>query len=90
MTAKVTCSALAVKGCDEVFEGQSAEAVIRKVSDHLRSEHGVDLPDVDIILEGLKPGDAVARQPLDEAAMLIIRRLREELDLDPSDIPWHV
>jgi predicted small metal-binding protein len=77
---KVTGQELGVVDCDVVFEGKTAGDVVEQAVEHLRSEHGIDMPDPDEILKGTigtMPGDETS-----DEAMLVVQRLREYLDID--------
>jgi predicted small metal-binding protein len=88
----VSGSDLGVAGCDEVFRGPTAGDVVTQVVEHLRSEHKIDMPDPDLILErDLEGGStpnivrdvarAVAGRPIDDEAAIIVRRLRDRLNI---------
>ena len=81
--AKITCEELGILGCDETFTGTSPGDVVREVVEHLRTHHDMDMPDADTILEG-----DLTENPLDTVdpdVALVITRLREKLNLMPSE-----
>jgi predicted small metal-binding protein len=85
MKNKIRCSELGVKDCDYVVSGGTAGDMVGEVVDHLRSEHGIDMPDADVILKG-----EVTEDPLDvvdPAVALIVERLTEALNLSPLERP---
>ena len=55
----------------------------RRQIEHLRDEHDLDLPKPDVILRGRTFADPITAQ-IDDATDLVIRRLREALDIDPT------
>jgi len=65
-----------VNGCTYVAEGNTPADVLRGMVEHLETEHGMDLPDVDAILSG-----TVDEKRLDHGTKLVLKRLRERLEL---------
>lgn len=78
---KISCGELGVYECDFTAQGESPAQVVEQIADHLRSEHGVHLPEVDDILKGRNLTDLVVEGELDEDANLVVRRLREKLNI---------
>ena len=81
MTWKIEGSELGIEDCDFTVSGDKVDEILRQMVDHLRDEHGIDMPDVDVILEG-KAGDYVLGKP-DPDVALIVQRLIEALDIEP-------
>lgn len=85
---EISCDSLGVVGCNRRFRGQTAGEIVDKVSDHLRSEHDIDLPDREVILrttENLDAQAAVDRfmgMGYSKRAVLVMRRLRELLNVE--------
>jgi predicted small metal-binding protein len=82
---EVRCSDLGVHECDFVAQGETPAEVVEQVVKHLRSEYGVDLPDVDEILEGRTPADRLMEGRISKDAALVITRLRERLGIGAQD-----
>lgn len=84
---EISCDALGIVGCHRTFRGETAGDVVDQVSDHLRSEHDIDLPDRDVILrsdEGIDVdamADRILSMGYSKKAVLVMRRLRELLDV---------
>jgi predicted small metal-binding protein len=85
LSMEIKCSELGVKDCDFTARGETAGEVVRQVIEHLETAHGLDMPDADLILAG----DDL-KQPLSETkpeVELIVERLREALNIIPSEGP---
>jgi len=84
---RLTGKDLAIKDCDFVAEGKAPADIVKQFVEHLRSEHGIDMPDAEDILdrEELEPVRVPGSRP-DEQVQLVVTRLREELGLqtEPS------
>jgi predicted small metal-binding protein len=52
MAKEISCDELGIVGCDFIARGETAGDVVEQVVQHLHSEHDIDLPDADAILEG--------------------------------------
>jgi len=84
---EISCASLGIVGCQQKFHGETAGEVIDKVSDHLRAEHDIDLPDRDVILRGSEDLGAEAivdrfmTMGYTKRAVLVMRRLRELLNV---------
>ena len=76
------CSELGVHECDFVAHGETPAEVVEQFAAHLRSEYGIDLPDVDQILEGRTPADRLMEGRISKDAALVVTRLREKLGID--------
>lgn len=85
MTKRISGIELGVADCDFVAEGKSAGDVVEIMVEHLRDEHGLDMPDADTILEGNVKEDPLAS--VDEDVALVIERLTEKLNLEPPESP---
>ena len=81
MAKETRCDELGITGCDFVARGETAGDVVEQVVQHLHSEHDIDLPDADAILEGRVGNNPTIVGSKEE--FLIIERLRESLDLEP-------
>lgn len=82
---RITCDDLGVKGCDLVAEGETPADVVEQVVEHLRSEHDIDMPDAEGILNKsiLEPTHIPGAEP-DKDVQLVVRRLREKLGIKPA------
>ena len=81
MAKEIRCDELGIAGCDFVARGETVGDVVEQVVQHLHSEHDIELPDADAILEGRvgdNPNIVGSKQEF-----LIIERLRESLDIEP-------
>ena len=84
---EISCESLGVVGCHRQFHGETAGEVVDKVSDHLRSEHDIDLPEREVILRSSESLDAQAMvdrfmgMGYSKKALLVMRRLRELLNV---------
>lgn len=88
---------LGIDNCDFIARGKTAGDIVESMFDHLEREHDMDLPPVDETLEMYQTDVEAfdfrraavvnAEMPLDEGVQLIIRRLKEKLDLPhtPAD-----
>jgi predicted small metal-binding protein len=80
------CSELGVHECAYVAQGESPAEVVEQFVEHLRSEYGMDLPDVDQILEGRRPADRLMEGRISKEAALVVTRLREKLGIDTETV----
>lgn len=80
MTFKIKGSDLGVKNCDFVAAGETPQDVVEQMVTHLREEHDIRMPDEDVILTGGE-GEWEAQEE-DAGAAVIVKRLREALELD--------
>ena len=85
---EVRCADLGIADCDYVARGETAKAVVDQMVEHLEDEHGIEMPDSEIIL-GEYPdignliktlGRIFSGEP-DEETRLVVQRLREALDI---------
>jgi hypothetical protein len=53
---------------------------------HLRTEHDVDMPDTETILDGELSEDSLEAN-LDPAVVMLVTRLREALNIVPPEMP---
>lgn len=82
MTKEIGCGELGIQGCNYTASGDTPEEVVRKMVEHLRSEHEIDMPDAGAILT-----DTVGDDPLEDVgkgAALIIQRMTEKLNIVPG------
>jgi len=89
---KLTGADINVSGCSFTAEADTAGEVLRRMVEHLRSEHDIQLPDPETIL-----GWDEDETQLDRGARLALRRMRERLGLtkkgldepkmDPIQVP---
>jgi len=84
MTIELTCMELGVKGCDLTASGETPGEVVTQIVEHLESEHGIDMPDVDSILEGITTPEEFVEGGFDQDAIMVVKRLREELGIEPD------
>jgi predicted small metal-binding protein len=82
---KVKCSELGILDCDFTATGETAGDVVEQVVEHLNEEHDLDMPDADMILTGKV--DEGTLKMLKPAAVLVIERLTEALNLIPLRAP---
>jgi predicted small metal-binding protein len=80
MATRISCGDLGVANCDFLVDAEAVGDVMREMVHHLREVHHVDLPDADAILAGYMRDDPLDN--LDPAVVLVIRRLREALQID--------
>lgn len=89
MGFEVSCSDLGIHDCDWVATGETAGEVVEQVVRNVRKEQKIRMPDAEAILSG-DAYDSPLDESLDPAVTTIIRRLREELNLqnrgDDTDI----
>ena len=85
MTKKVECKELGIKDCDFSASGETAGDVVREMVEHLRTEHSIDMPDADVILAGEVKEDPL--ELVDADVALVVKRLKEALNLVPSEEP---
>lgn len=86
---QVTCQELRVQDCDFVAHGEAPAEIVEQLTEHLRSEHGIDLPDAEEILEGRTAADRLMEGEIDEDAALVVTRLRERLGIEVEPGPEH-
>ena len=79
---KIDCADLGIEDCDFHIEGETPADVIEQVREHLHKHNDLDLPKTDDILDGEYQLDNI-----DEAAQLVIRRLRQTLNVTPAEAP---
>ena len=84
MTIELTCMELGVKDCDFATGGETPGEVATQVVEHLEGEHGIDMPDVDSILKDTTITDEFGGGSFDKDAMMVVRRLREKLGIEPD------
>ncbi len=94
---EVTGKELGIENCSFTARGKTAGDVLESMFDHLESEHDMHMPDVKETLEMYQTDIEAfdfrraavvnAEMPLDEGVQLVIRRLKEKLDLPhtPAD-----
>ncbi len=87
MAIELTCDELGVKGCDLTAIGDTPGEIVRQVVEHLESEHGIDLPDVDAILKETTIVEDFVDEGYDRDAIIVVRRLRERLGIEPKLSP---
>ncbi len=85
MAIKLVCDELGVVDCDFVAQGEAPGDVVEELVAHLREAHDLDMPDADEILEDDFQDEVAA--DLDPAVLTVVKRLREELDLNPIKGP---
>jgi predicted small metal-binding protein len=79
---------LGIADCDYVAEGEDAKAVVDQMAAHLEEEHGIEMPDADVVL-GDYPNTADLLLAVKEAftggadreTQMVVQRLREELEI---------
>lgn len=86
MTQEIKCSDLGLLDCDTVFRGETPGDMVGQAAKHMRSVHGISLPGVEVIFEGLTAA-ALMEGEIDRDARLVVRRLRKKLDIDPATWP---
>jgi hypothetical protein len=89
---EISCEALGVVGCTRRFRGETAGDIVDAARDHLRSEHDIDLPETEVILQSSESLDAEVfvdrfmNMGYSKRAVLVMRRLRELLNVQtPSE-----
>jgi len=87
MTIKMNCAELSVNDCNFTATGETPGEIVEQMVDHLESDHGMDLPDVDSILTGMTLADTLMEGRFDADAIMVVRRLREKLDIEPGLAP---
>jgi predicted small metal-binding protein len=85
MAKEIHCDELGIAGCDFVARGETAGDVVKQVVEHLRSEHEIEMPDADDILESRVRDDPVMAD--NKKVWLVIEKLRESLDIEPMEAP---
>lgn len=88
---EVSCHELGIDDCTFSASGKTAGEVLEKMIPHLRSEHKLDMPDADEILNNPKtPEDSILVIPelwierhlrLDEEVQIVTERLVNKLNL---------
>lgn len=88
---KVSGKDLGIDNCNYVASGQTAGDVLKKMVAHLEQEHNMHMPPADDLLDLFQTEQdrfdwtlapvVNARFPLDEGAILVLRRLKEKLHL---------
>jgi predicted small metal-binding protein len=81
VTIKLNCHDLGIKNCDWVASGDTPADVVKEAVAHLRHEHGLDMPDAELIMEGKDDDDPIFTTA-SEAVQLVVKRLDEKLHLD--------
>jgi predicted small metal-binding protein len=81
---RVSGADLGIANCDFVAEGETPADVVAQMVDHLRSEHDIDMPDTETIMSDDFDLDMLFKDR-DEGARLVVDRLREELNVTPSE-----
>jgi predicted small metal-binding protein len=71
---ELRCSELGVADCDYVARGETTGDVLEDMSEHLKTEHDIELPETEEIVKGL-----VDEDDLDSEARIIVDRLQERL-----------
>jgi predicted small metal-binding protein len=85
MTNKVTGSELGIEDCDFTARGETVSDVVGQVVEHLRTEHGINMPDVDTIMTGDLSKSIMSAS--DPAVHMIVDRLKETLNIVPPNSP---
>jgi predicted small metal-binding protein len=70
MAMELKCEDLNVKNCSFVVQGETARDIIKETTKHLRKDHGINLPDVQEVLEGRD------LDKLEDGTRLLVERLR--------------
>jgi predicted small metal-binding protein len=77
---KLRCSEdLRIADCHLEVEGDTPEEIVSEVVEHLREEHGMDLPDADAITKG-----QVDKTEVDEKIWTVVKRMQDALEI--SDV----
>ncbi len=76
---EINCNQLGVKDCDFTVTGETAGKVVRRMVEHLETEHDLDLPDPDVIMVGDLKESVLDR--IDKKTALIVKRLQEQLGI---------
>jgi predicted small metal-binding protein len=84
MERELSCNALGVANCDYVARGESAADVVEAMVNHLEDKHGIDMPDIEDIMQGTDHAGVFEER--DPAANLMVRRMRETLNLQDENI----
>jgi predicted small metal-binding protein len=85
MTRELSGSALGVENCNYVARGEAAADVVEDMVEHLEDEHDIDMPDTEDIMQGIDVEDYVFDTG-DPAAALIVRRMREILNIQDENV----
>lgn len=79
---------LGIADCDFVAQGEDAKTVVDQMVAHLEDEHDIDMPDAEVILGDypdipnlIKTLERVFSGEPDEETQMVVRRLREALDI---------
>jgi len=83
MTIEISCSDLGIHDCDWVAAGETAGDVVEQVVQHVRKQHKINVPDAETFMEGDFFEDPIGGTP-DPGSATIVRRLREELNLQET------
>lgn len=86
MAVRVSCNDLGIANCNFAATGAAPGDVIPAVVEHVRAEHGIDMPSTEAILRGDFRTEEFFGD-VDPGAALIVRRLAELLDTYPSPGP---
>jgi predicted small metal-binding protein len=88
---EISCQEIGVIDCAYTARGKTPGEVLKKMVDHLRADHGLDMPDAEDILNNpQKPEDSVLvipeiwinrQRPLGEEERLVTERLVNLLNL---------
>lgn len=81
MTKQITASELGIQDCDFTARGETASDVVGQVVEHLRAEHGIDMPDAEIIMSGDLSKSILP--PIDPGVQMIVDRMKETLNIVP-------
>jgi predicted small metal-binding protein len=83
MSKQVSCYELGIEHCDWVAQGETDEEIVKQVVAHLRSEHHMEVPDADAIMEGRVKNRSNLGSDEHEDAAVVIQRLGNLLDIEP-------
>ena len=86
MAIELNCRDLGVADCDWTATGETPEDVVEQAVEHLKKEHNIKMPDPEVIMEG-KFSDDPLNSEASEEVRLVVTRMREELDIVPTDEP---
>ena len=82
---QITCSEIGIAGCDFSTSGAAAGDAVEAMVDHIRNEHNIDMPDVEVVMTGNVKEDWL--DVVDPAAELAVRRLTEALNIVHAEEP---
>jgi predicted small metal-binding protein len=85
MSKEIKGSDLGIEDCDFAARGETAGDVVEEVVEHLRAEHGIDMPDADVILAGGVSDDPL--KMVDPAVKVVVERLTDALNIVPAEGP---